>query len=107
MIEIEQEGRTLHDDNSGVLLADATRRLQQYTPKMPKVAKIKRTKKKVVKPLPKKIRDELILCCALKGYNTLAVGKSKRLKDQYKTMATFYHGRQPNHPSQIKLLCSE
>ena len=106
MIEIEQEGRTLHDDNSGVLLADATRRLQQYTPKMPKVAKIKRTKKKVVKPLPKKIRNELTLCCALKGYNTLAICKSQRLKDQYKTMATFYHGRQPNHPSQIKLLCA-
>ena len=66
MIEIEQEGRTLHDDNSGVLLADATRRLQQYTPKMPKVAKTKCAKKKVVKPLPKKIRDELILCCTLK-----------------------------------------
>ena len=28
------------------------------------------------------------------------------LKDQYKTIVTFYHGRKPTHPSQIKLLCS-
>ena len=73
---------------------------------MPKVSSSKRPKKKVAKALPKKIRDELILCCALRGYNTLALGNGKRIKDQYKEMATFYHGRSPNHPSQIKLLCS-
>ena len=67
--------------------------------------KSKRTKKKIAKPLPKKIRDELILSCVLKCYSTLSIGKSKRLKDQYKTMITFYHERPPNHPSQIKLLC--
>ena len=72
---------------------------------MAKTKQTKKVKKKVVKPLPKKIRDELILSCALKGYSSLAIGKSIRLKDQYKIMSKFYHGRHPDNPSQIKLLC--
>ena len=54
--------------------------------------KTKRAKKKVVKPLPKKIRNELMLCCAMKAYDTLAVGKPKRVNDQRKAMSTFFHG---------------
>ena len=73
---------------------------------MPNSIKTKRAKKKVVKPSPKKIRNELTLCCALKACDTLALGKPKKIKEQCKTMATFCHGHQPNHPSQIKLLCS-
>ena len=59
-----------------------------------------------MKPLPKKIRNDLTLCCAMKACNTLALGKPKRVKDQHKAMATFFHGHPPNHPNQIKLLCS-
>ena len=40
--------------------------------------KTKRAKKKVVKHLPKKIRNELMLCCALKAHDTLALSKQKR-----------------------------
>ena len=47
-----------------------------------------------------------MLCYAMKAHNTLSLGKPKRVKDQYKGMATFFHGNPPNHPSQIKLLCS-
>ena len=60
---------------------------------MLKLMKTKRSKKKVVTPLSEKNCDELILCCALKAYNTLALGKPKKLKDQYKTMETFHYGR--------------
>ena len=74
---------------------------------MPNSIKTKRAKKKVAKHSPKKIRNELTLCCALKAHNTLALGEPKKAKDQRKAMATFCHGRQPNHPSQIKLSCSD
>ena len=40
---------------------------------MAKTKQTKKVKKKVVKPLPKKIRDELILSCALKVYSSLAM----------------------------------
>ena len=42
----------------------------------------------------------------MKGYDTLALGKPKKVKDQREAMATFCYGLQPNRPSQIKLLCS-
>ena len=55
-------------------------------------------------PLPKHIRDELRLTCALKAYSELKIGKSMRLPDQYAAMDTFFHGNTPPHPPQIKLL---
>ena len=69
--------------------------------------KKKRTpKKKVVKPLPKVIRDKIPMCCALRAFSKLKCGNAKRLKDQYNDMSTFYHGKKPNQPSQIALLCN-
>ena len=65
----------------------------------------KRTKAKVRKvvQLPALIRNELRMTCALKGYNILKSGKSKRLTEQQALMANNYHGRPPNHPPQIEL----
>ena len=61
-------------------------------------------KESVVKPLPRYIRDELRMTCALKGYSKLKTGKAKRLPDQHLAMHKFYHGQTPSHPPQIKLL---
>lgn len=61
-------------------------------------------KKALVKPLPKYIRDELRMTCALKGYSLLKTGKAMRLPDQHAAMHKFYHGLTPSHPPQIKLL---
>ena len=55
-------------------------------------------------PLPRYIREELRMTCALKGYSSLKVGKSRRLPEQYEYMNKFYHGKVPSHPPQIKLL---
>ena len=71
-----------------------------------KKKKKRAAKKKVVKPLPKLIRDEIRMCCALRAFSTLKCGNAKRLKDQYVDMASFYHGKKPNNPSQISLLCN-
>ena len=71
-----------------------------------KKKKKRAAKKKVVKPLPKLIRDEIRMCCALRAFSTLKCGNAKRLKDQYNDMASFYHGKKPNNPSQISLLCN-
>ena len=54
--------------------------------------------------LPKHIRNELRMTCAMRGFSKLKTGSKKHLKDQRDTMFKFYHGRPPNHPSQIKLL---
>ena len=68
---------------------------------------IKKTfKEKGNETFTKKIRNELMSCCAMKSCNTLALGKPKRVKDQHKAMVTFFHAHPPNRPSQIKLLCS-
>ena len=58
------------------------------------------------KPLPKGIRDELRMACAMRGYSQLKCGGGKKLKTQYEVMNTFYHGKHPTHPSQIELLAN-
>ena len=55
-------------------------------------------------PLPRYIRDELRMTCALKAYSLLKSRKSRRLPDQYEYMQRFYHGKVPSHPAQIQLL---
>ena len=60
-------------------------------------------KKKVVQPLPKLIRDEIRLCCALRAFSTLKCGNTKRLKDQYDDMANFITVKSQANPA--KLLC--
>ena len=64
----------------------------------------KKTKQKKVPPLPKCIRDELRMCCALKAYSHIKCGGGKNQKTQWFEMERFYHGSPPNHPSQISLL---
>ena len=61
-----------------------------------------KTKKPIA--LPKLIRDELRMSCVLKGFSKMKCGQAKRLSDQYVEMQGFYHGIEPSHPSQIKLL---
>ena len=43
-----------------------------------------------MKPLPKKIRNEIMLYCAMKACNMLALCKQKRVKDQREAMANFF-----------------
>ena len=64
----------------------------------------KKKGKAMAKPLPKYIRDELRMTCALKAYSALKTGKSMRLPDQHAAMDKFFHGKTPTHPAQIKLL---
>lgn len=60
--------------------------------------------RKAKTPLPRYIREELRMTCALKGYSALKSGKSRRLPEQYDYMNLFFHGKVPSHPPQIKLL---
>ena len=68
----------------------------------------KKKAKKIVAPvkLPKEIRDELRMSCALKAYSHIKCGKGKTVPMQQSAMAIFYHGHPPHHPSQINLLAS-
>ena len=59
-----------------------------------------------VVPLPRYIRDELRITCALNGFNNMKCRKSKKLPTQHNYMSKFYHGQEPNNPSQIKLLAN-
>ena len=54
--------------------------------------------------LPKEVHDELRMTCALRGYSHIKCGFGKKLAQQQKELARFYHGQAPNYPSQIKLL---
>ena len=67
-------------------------------------SKKKIAKKKKILPLPKAIRDELRMACAIRGYSQLKRGGAKKLISQYNLMGEFYHGKHPTHPSQIELL---
>ena len=55
-------------------------------------------------PLPKTIRDELRMCCALRGYSSIRSGDGKTLKQQHQLMSYFYHGVTSTSPSQILML---
>ena len=55
-------------------------------------------------PLPKSICDKLRLTCVLKGFSDMKCGKQRPLHDQHEKLARFFHGKPPNHPSQIKML---
>ena len=71
---------------------------------MPK-GKKKNSKMKTTKKNPKLIRDELQMTCALQGYSKIKQGEGKLLTQQHGFMHIFFHGKEPTHPSQIKLLC--
>ena len=55
--------------------------------------------------LPKIIRDKLWLTVSLQGCSHIIQRKSNTMKSQHDQMLMFYHGQEPRHPIQIKLLC--
>jgi hypothetical protein len=56
--------------------------------------------------VPKTIRDELRMAIALKGYSSIREGSGKTLKQQMDLLYQFFHGQEPTHPSQLRLLCN-
>ena len=64
----------------------------------------KKRKKKAIEPLPRHVRGELKMACAMGGCSDLKSRKPRRLNDQRVRMARFFHGSPSNYPSQIKLL---
>ena len=65
---------------------------------------VNKAKQKKVPPLPKCIRDELRMCCALKAYSHIKCGGGKNQKTQWFEMEQCYHESPPNYPSQVSLL---
>ena len=61
-------------------------------------------KKKNILPLPSQIRNELRMTCALHGYSELKSGLKKNYSTNINPCQFFFHGKPPNHPSQIHLL---
>ena len=57
-----------------------------------------------VLPLPKFIRDELRMTCALRGYSSIRQGEGMTIHQQHNAMNTFFHGKSKEVPSQIQLL---
>ena len=57
------------------------------------------------KKLPKQVRDELRMTVALQAFSHIKGGKGKTTKMQNDAMFSYYHGVQPQRPSQIKMLC--
>ena len=55
--------------------------------------------------LPKAIRDELRMCCALRGYSSIREGDGKTIKQQHDLISDFFHGVTGKSPSQIRMLC--
>ena len=74
------------------------------------ISKDKKTKKNPTasspaKALPKSIRDELRMSCALWGYSSIRVGDEKTVKQQQAMIERFFHGKTGITPSQIDMLC--
>ena len=42
--------------------------------------------------------------CAIRGLSSIQDGASKKLITQYDEMEQFFHGKEPSHPSQVRLL---
>ena len=61
-------------------------------------------KKEHADPLPKHIRDELRMTCALWYYSSLRQGEGKKVKDLWISMSDLYHGNNTSIPSQLLLL---
>ena len=66
--------------------------------------KKRKTKHNKRSPLPKTIRDELRITCAMKGYSNIKSGKTKKISDQQEELYTFFHEKGHDSPSQIGLL---
>ena len=68
-------------------------------------SKKKKSSPKKVLPLPKLIRNELRTTCAMRALDDIKSRSKKKLNDQHNHVSRFYHGRPPDFPSQIALLC--
>ena len=97
--------KALIDDTLVISLLRPSQR-NSNTDNMSSSSPKKKGKRKKATPLPKYIRDELRMTCALHGYSAMKCGGGKKLVTQYDEMNTFYHGKEPTHPSQIRLLSS-
>ena len=56
------------------------------------------------KPVPVAVITEIKTALALRGYSQLTTQDRMSIRQQYQFMATFYHGKNPTHPSQVDLL---
>ena len=75
--------------------------------KRAKASNIKRKKKNILAKktkMPKAIRDELRLTCALRGFASMRQGLFNTLAQQAKIMYDFFHGVPGQQPSQLKML---
>ena len=54
--------------------------------------------------LPKAVRDELRMCCALRGFSSIRQGEGKTIKQQHDLLSDFFHGVRGKSPSQISML---
>ena len=63
----------------------------------------KKSRKLKIVPLPKGIRDELRMTCALKGYSAIKCGGGKKLTQQYSNIEKNYHGKRtkPSQSNQV------
>ena len=56
---------------------------------------LKRNEKKII-PLPKDIRDQLRMACAIRGYSIIKFGSAKKDHEAiYMEMEEFHHGKEP------------
>ena len=67
--------------------------------------KTRKIKPRKILKLPKNVRDELRLTCALRGYSSIMYGVGKKLSKQHLELSEYYDGKAPHRPSQIKMLC--
>ena len=75
--------------------------------KRAKASNIKRKKKNILAKktkMPKAIRDELRLTCALRGFASMRQGFHNTLAEQAKIMYDWFHGVPGQQPSQLKML---
>ena len=63
------------------------------------------SKPKPIPNLPKTIRDELRVTCALQGLTHMNEGNGMTVLKQYDAMFDYYHGKELSEVSQIKCLC--
>ena len=64
------------------------------------------SKPKPIPNLPKRIRDELRVTCALQGLAHMNEGNGMTVLKQYDAMFDYYHGKERLEVSQIKFLCN-
>ena len=56
--------------------------------------------------VPKYIKDELRMLCAVRGYDMIKQGPGMNVNKQRDAMYEFFHGNSTNKPSQVEILAS-